>query len=197
MNPLKRTYRSLKSKGLVQTIRIATNFGADLLFDWHYGTDTRRWVPRDKIQTASENLADSQPYKATRSRPLLQLLRKLQLPHESNFVDIGAGKGRVVLIAAQYGFRKVVGVEFSAALCAIARENVKSFSAKKSGLSPMEIVEADATRHHLEADKIALESGIEVALVVDPLELPGPCIVGQFGSRGTGFSHEPGGGTGW
>jgi len=113
-------------------------------------------VPRDKIQTASENLADSQPYKATRSRPLLQLLRKLQLPRESNFVDIGAGKGRVVLIAAQYGFRKVVGVEFSAALCAIARENVKSFSAKKSGLSPMEIVEADATLHHLNADDCIL-----------------------------------------
>lgn len=137
---------------MVQTVMILRNQGADILFDWRYGTDTRRWVSKDQIETNCANIADSQPYKATRSRPLLTLLQILDLPPESNFVDIGAGKGRVVLIAAECTFRKVVGVEFSGALCEIARSNIEQYSKRKRGLSPMEIIETDATLHKWSKD---------------------------------------------
>lgn len=147
MNIIKWTARSLRTKGPFLTAKIVVNYGADLLFDWRYGTDTMRWVARDAIETKSENLADSQPYKATKSRPFLMLIRQLGLPKDCNFIDIGAGKGRVMLIAAQYGFRKVTGIEFSAPLCAIARKNIERFAAKKNALSPMEVIEADATEH--------------------------------------------------
>ena len=152
MNVLSWATRSVGEKGLLQTVKIVGNFGADLLFDWRYGTDTMRWIPRDNLGAESENLAHSCQYKATKTRPFLQLLQQLELPRGCNFVDIGAGKGRVLLMAAQYGFRKVVGIEFSAPLCELARKNVAQFTRKVRLPSPIEVVEADATQHEFLPD---------------------------------------------
>jgi SAM-dependent methyltransferase len=149
MNPFSRILNSLRTRGAVQSAIILKNELSDRLFDWRYGTDTQRWVPREEIETTSLHRADSQPYKATRRGPLIELLRQLKLPSDSHFVDIGAGKGRVVLIAAECRFRKVIGVEFSGALCRIARRNIEIISSKKIGLTPMEVVEADATLYRL------------------------------------------------
>src|SRR5215831_11087448 len=43
------------------------------------------------------------------------------------FIDLGSGKGRVLLIAAQYPFKSVVGVEFSGTLHKIAQTNISKF----------------------------------------------------------------------
>jgi SAM-dependent methyltransferase len=48
------------------------------------------------------------------------------VPHESTFVDLGAGMGRVVILAARLPFRAVIGVEISPALAEIARDNLAS-----------------------------------------------------------------------
>ena len=45
-------------------------------------------------------------------------------PRTSTFVDVGAGMGRVLLLAARRPFRAVVGVDVSPALVEIARENL-------------------------------------------------------------------------
>lgn len=40
------------------------------------------------------------------------------------FLDLGSGKGRMVLSAARFPFRRIIGVELSNDLTAIARRNV-------------------------------------------------------------------------
>ncbi len=45
-------------------------------------------------------------------------------PARTTFVDIGAGMGRVVFLAARRPFRAVVGVEISPALVEVARDNL-------------------------------------------------------------------------
>jgi SAM-dependent methyltransferase len=151
MNALHWAVQSTMERGIVSTIKIASNVVMDLRFDWKYGTDTMRWVDQDALDTGSENQSHSAPYRATKVRPLLQLLNKLHLPRDSNFVDIGSGKGRVLLIASQYGFRKVVGIEFSGELCAIARRNVDVFFRKARPLSSIEVIETDATKYQFHA----------------------------------------------
>jgi len=152
MNALGWAVRSTREKGVVQTIKIACNVAMDLRFDWKYGTDTMRWVDRNALDTRSDNQSHSAPYRATKVGPLLQLLNTLNLPRDSNFLDIGSGKGRVLLIASQYGFRKVVGIEFSGELCAIARKNVEAFSRNAKPLSSIEIIETDATKYSFQAE---------------------------------------------
>jgi SAM-dependent methyltransferase len=147
MNPFGWLARTVREKGVAQTAQIAWNFGTDLLFDWRYGTDTMRWEAREELGATADSLAHSRQYKATKTRPFLRLLRELDLPRDCNFVDIGAGKGRVLLVAAQYGFCKVVGIEFSGRLCELARKNVDLFTRKVRLASPIKVVEADATTH--------------------------------------------------
>jgi SAM-dependent methyltransferase len=55
------------------------------------------------------------------------------------FVDIGCGKGRALLLAEEYSFRKIVGVEFSRRLAQIAAKN-----AAKIGSQRISVVHADA-----------------------------------------------------
>src|SRR5262245_36170867 len=40
------------------------------------------------------------------------------------FLDIGCGKGRPLVIASEYGFKELVGVDYSAKLCRVAQENL-------------------------------------------------------------------------
>ncbi|MBU2669899.1 class I SAM-dependent methyltransferase [Actinoplanes bogorensis] len=54
-----------------------------------------------------------------------QLLRALPLgdPREFALIDLGCGKGRTLVLAADHGFASVVGVELDARLAHIARAN--------------------------------------------------------------------------
>jgi tRNA1(Val) A37 N6-methylase TrmN6 len=45
----------------------------------------------------------------------------------ATFIDIGCGKGRVRLMAAEHGFRKIIGIDFAANLCLTARGNVERY----------------------------------------------------------------------
>ena len=67
------------------------------------------------------------------------------------FLDIGAGKGRALLLAAEYPFLRVDGVELNPALAAIAAANLKLRKAGAAGgpLAPVSIHRVDATHHPL------------------------------------------------
>jgi len=45
-------------------------------------------------------------------------------PAGRHFLDIGCGKGRALCMAAQHGFTKVTGLDFSRSLCEMAKENL-------------------------------------------------------------------------
>jgi len=59
------------------------------------------------------------------------------------FVDLGCGRGRALILAHCAGFKKLIGVEFSAALCRSARRNLKILEIAG------EIVNGDAGRYKL------------------------------------------------
>lgn len=40
------------------------------------------------------------------------------------FIDLGSGKGRALILAGEYGFKRIIGVEFAPTLCEIARRNL-------------------------------------------------------------------------
>lgn len=61
------------------------------------------------------------------------------------FIDIGSGKGRALLMASAFAFRRIVGVELLPELHRIAEENIGKFAADK-GLPPMESICGDATQ---------------------------------------------------
>jgi len=66
-------------------------------------------------------------------------------PETTTFVDVGAGMGRVVMLAARRPFRAVVGVELSPALAEIARENLAAANDPKRVVHDVRVVRADAS----------------------------------------------------
>jgi SAM-dependent methyltransferase len=68
-------------------------------------------------------------------------------PEDATFVDLGAGMGRVVLLAARRAFRAVIGVEISPALVEIARENLASVQDPLRVARDVKIVGADAAAY--------------------------------------------------
>ncbi len=56
---------------------------------------------------------------------LSRVLRADDVGPDDVFVDLGAGKGRAVFLAARYPFRRVIGVELSPELSAVARANIE------------------------------------------------------------------------
>jgi SAM-dependent methyltransferase len=54
------------------------------------------------------------------------------------FIDLGSGKGRVLLMAAPYGFKKILGVEFMPEWHRVAQENIRKY-AERSAESPDEL----------------------------------------------------------
>jgi SAM-dependent methyltransferase len=136
--PLAWVFESVKRRGPVLTFKVVLSVVIDMGFDLRYGTDTMRWVEVKTLDFESE--------------PLRMLMRKLDLPKDGVFVDLGSGKGRVLLVAAQCGFEKIVGVEFSRKLCEIARENVKTFARKTRITARIDIVEADVASYCIESE---------------------------------------------
>jgi len=59
------------------------------------------------------------------------------------FLDVGCGKGRVLLQAARHPFKRVVGIERSEQLVSVTRKNIQV--AERNLVCPVEIVCADAT----------------------------------------------------
>jgi hypothetical protein len=56
---------------------------------------------------------------------LARALRGGTVGPDDVFIDFGAGKGRVMFLAARYPFKRVIGVELSPELCAVARDNIE------------------------------------------------------------------------
>lgn len=82
---------------------------------------------------------------------LKSVLRQIPLePREISFLDYGAGKGRAIAVAASQPFRRVVGVEISEILAAIARTNIERMRHKRAAF--IEVIQSDAVEFPVPAD---------------------------------------------
>ncbi len=70
------------------------------------------------------------------------------------FVDLGSGKGRMLFVAAEMGFGRCVGVEFSRSLQAQAVENARRFGRGRGAV--IESVLADATEFQFPAGALVI-----------------------------------------
>jgi SAM-dependent methyltransferase len=64
------------------------------------------------------------------------------------FVDVGSGKGRALLLASDYPFRQIIGVELSPELDRIARANIARYAEAAGGVlarPPVVSTQGDAT----------------------------------------------------
>jgi SAM-dependent methyltransferase len=69
--------------------------------------------------------AENAPYGWSSWIPVREALSELEPRGDDVFVDLGCGKGQALLVAAQLGFRRVLGVEVDPEVSAMARRNIE------------------------------------------------------------------------
>ena len=93
-------------------------------FDRLHATETSGHIPGETLTPS--NLYNT-AYYAISPSALTHALELLPEPVSGfTFIDLGCGKGRALLVAAQFPFAHIHGVELSAELCDIARLNTAS-----------------------------------------------------------------------
>jgi SAM-dependent methyltransferase len=103
---------------------------------------------RDGRREHDANAVFYQPLSYAKFRRLMRAVPELELARHT-FVDFGCGKGRALVLAADIGFGRAVGVEMFPSLCEAAEANRQRYAAKGGRAGVIEIVCDDATRFAL------------------------------------------------
>jgi SAM-dependent methyltransferase len=144
--PVKRLFSLWREAGLLNTIAIVVSGVDDRYlkrFDRKYGIDSTAFIELDQTSFERSRLVDATNYGPVNGWALRGLLRQLELPTTLRFVDLGCGKGRACIIAAEYGFERVTGVELVGEFCTTARENAERCHPPSGSRSPIVILQMD------------------------------------------------------
>ena len=97
----------------------------DRAFDNQYGTDTTDIHEIGALAIPYENLKYAVRYQPTDMGLFKNIFSDFEIEFSKfSFVDFGSGKGRILLLAAEFPFREIIGVEFSEELHQIAQRNI-------------------------------------------------------------------------
>ncbi len=119
----------------------------DAKFDRTFRVKTQRRVDLTELEIQDFDVRHGVYYQATSAALVRRILNRLNIDHSHFvFVDLGSGKGRVLLMAAQLPFKRVIGVEIAEELIQCARRNIDSFRGELK--VPIELVCDNAARFH-------------------------------------------------
>jgi SAM-dependent methyltransferase len=116
-------------------------------FDLRYGVDTSGLIAGRQLRSGHPHDANNCSYWGTASSLFDGALAHWQetlaaTPYSAS--DIGCGKGRVLMLASNFPFRKIVGVELSPTLTKIAHQNLEKWRTKPHLCNDIAILQADA-----------------------------------------------------
>jgi SAM-dependent methyltransferase len=98
----------------------------DMDYDWNYRVDTTSATVGWRTRLLGLLHTSYQPIEPEFFR---EVIGKLAIDFaQFTFIDIGSGKGRALLLAAEYPFARIVGIELLPELNRVAQENICKFT---------------------------------------------------------------------
>lgn len=143
---LKRLLQLIRGFGVTKTLIVVMSKIDDhylRTFDRRYGVRTSGQISLSNTSFDPSKLRNATSYGPVNAWAFRDLLKKLNLPKTWHFTDLGCGLGRACLLAAEYGFEKVTGVELAPEFCVVAQENISSYRVPASSRPPINIVQGD------------------------------------------------------
>ena len=150
--------------------RLRSRFG-DADYDWDFRVNTTSGAVgwRDRLLGVFHS-----PYQPTERELFHEMMEELAKHidlSQFTFVDLGSGKGRTLLMASDYPFRRILGVELLPSLNGIAQQNLEKYQSESQKCFAIESICADATTFVLPAVALIIylfnpfpESGLKRAL---------------------------------
>jgi predicted RNA methylase len=183
MQPLGKIRRSLATRGLAETARLATSLAIrrsilapmDRRLDGRLHTNTFGRLPAQQLDFGGEGPTLNNGYEATNGFTLRMFIRALGInPANFTFIDIGCGMGRSLCIASAFPFRRVLGVELSEMLSGQAKRNIaRMIDTGKARCRDLQVLNIDAARFEPPEEDC-------VVFLFNPF---GPDLLGQIISR--------------
>jgi SAM-dependent methyltransferase len=126
----------------------------DVEYDWEFRVDTTSATVSWRARLLGLLHSGYQPIEPEVFRKIVDSL-SIDFS-QFTFIDIGSGKGRALLLAAEYPFRRVVGVELLPELNSIAEENIRKFKSAKRPCGDIRTICGDATDFAFPAESLVI-----------------------------------------
>ncbi len=148
-------------RGAIQTWPIFGKLygnGWELLhpFDRSLGSDTSGFVGPSELPSSPFDSQKKHGYAGSQPSIIRTALSALPSPDSYSFIDLGCGKGRPLLVASEFSFRALIGVELSPALVEAARANAAILRRKFPKRVPIRIDLADASMYPFPAGDLVV-----------------------------------------
>ena len=138
----------------------------NLEFDMKWGVDTIGIYNPVKSEVIGQNWIYGSKYEGCNPHKLHEVLDNLSIRFaDFSFIDFGSGKGRAILVASQFQFKKIIGVEYSKVLCEISKQNIEQSPEGFMKCRKIEIVCMDAS-------KFSIPQGPLVIFLFNPFGRP-------------------------
>jgi SAM-dependent methyltransferase len=131
----------------------------DVEYDWDFRVDTTSasvgW--HDRLLGLFHS-----PYQPSEPALFREMLASLTLAsaksdfREFTFIDIGSGKGRALLMAADYPFRRILGIELLPELHRVAKQNIAKYKSDSQQCFAIECLLGDACAFDFPAEPTVL-----------------------------------------
>lgn len=146
-------WRALHARPLARPRRDA----AGEAFDRRFGVDTCGIVPITHLGVVDPNWVHGQDYQAVGPSEFADALSSLNVAcPDTVFIDLGAGKGRALMLAASRPFKQVIGVEISDELAAVAEKNLRIFETANPGATVTQVIRADAAAYRFPSEPLVV-----------------------------------------
>jgi SAM-dependent methyltransferase len=117
----------------------------DADYDWDYHVNTTSATVGWHDRLLGEFHSAYQPTEPALFRQMMETMLSRGIDFQAfTFIDVGSGKGRALLMAANYPFRSVLGLELFPALHRVAQANIRAYKSESQRCFAVESVAADA-----------------------------------------------------
>ncbi len=157
----------------------------DVEYDWDFRVDTTSATVGARDRLLGMFHSPYQPSEPALFREMLACLMqanpKLDF-REFTFLDIGSGKGRALLMAADYPFRRVMGIELFPELHRVAKENLGKYKSDSQRCFALDCLLGDACEFPFPPEPTVL-------YLFNPL--PEPELARMFGNLERSLREHP------
>lgn len=103
------------------------------MFDNRWGVRTAGRVPMREYELSPDAVEHGTGFESMISKHFRDVIRSIEVSDDSVLLDVGCGKGKVLLLGAEHDFKRIVGIDVVPSLCEEARKNVELARSKGKG----------------------------------------------------------------
>lgn len=127
----------------------------DIDYDFEHRVDTT-WA-NISLRTRVREFLSGGRYQPSEPSLFHEILHAMSLPVDRlTYVDLGSGKGRTLLMASEYPFRRIIGVEILAELNEIAQRNIACYRSEQQKCFNIESIAGDARAFEFPPEALVL-----------------------------------------